>query len=372
VRILVLNAGSRTTKASLIEDGATLARTDGPALDDAAALEALLGGLGDDLRPDAVAHRLVHGGTRFTAPVVVDDDVVEALGGLVALAPLHQPPALAALRAARARFGGVPHVACFDTAFHARLPEAEWRYPVPYDWEADLGARRYGFHGLSVGWSVRRAAELLDRSVEEMCLVVAHLGGGCSVTAVANGRSARTSMGYTPLEGLMMTTRSGSVDPGLMLRLLADGRLTVDALSEALEHRSGLLGVSGVSADLREVQAAADAGDGRARLAIDMFVARGSAAIGAAAMALPRLDALVFTGGIGEHASAVRAAIVERLAVLGVAPIASEVTDRDGLLGGPGRPAVLRVEAREDLIMALESERTIDAVGRRALSDHSS
>jgi acetate kinase len=282
--------------------------------------------------------------------------VVEALERLVAMAPLHQPPAVAALRAARARFGEVPHVACFDTAFHATLPEAEWRYPVPYDWVDDLGVRRYGFHGLSVAWAVRRAAELLDRPIEGLCLVVAHLGGGCSVTAVDGGRSVRTSMGYTPLEGLMMTTRSGSIDPGLMLRLLSDGRVSVADLSDALEHRSGLLGVSGVSADLREVQAAADAGDARAALAIEMFVARASAAIGAAAVALPRLDGVVFTGGIGEHADRVRAATVTRLGVLGMRPIPADVPPGDRILTDrEDGPAVLRVEAREDLVMALET-----------------
>lgn len=357
MRILVLNAGSRTTKASRIEDGRTVARADGPVLDDAAALDVLLRDLGDGSRPDAVAHRFVHGGTRFRSPVSVDDVVVDALDDLIAMAPLHQPPALAALGAARSRFADVPHVACFDTAFHGSLPEAEWRYPVPYAWEAELGVRRFGFHGLSVAWSVRRAGELLERDAGGLCVVVAHLGGGCSVTAVEGGRSVRTSMGYTPLEGLMMTTRSGSIDPGLMLRLLANGKLSVEELSEALEHRSGLLGVSGVSADLREVRAAADSGDARAALAIDMFVARASAAIGAAATALPRLDALVFTGGIGEHSSAVRAAIAARLGVLGVQPIPADVPDHDGILGVRGAaPAVLRVEAREDLVMALETE----------------
>jgi acetate kinase len=371
MRILVLNAGSRTTKASLVADGRTLARADGPALDDAAALEGLLSGLGDDPRPDAVAHRIVHGGTRFTQPVVVDDGVVEALDGLVALAPLHQPPALRALGAARLRFDAIPHVCCFDTAFHATLAEVEWRYPVPWDWASDWGVRRFGFHGLSVAWAVRRAGEVLGRASEELGLVVAHLGGGCSVTAVQGGRSVRTSMGYTPLEGLMMTTRSGSVDPGLLLRLLAEGRLSADEASDALEHRSGLLGVSGVSADLREVQAAADSGDRRASLAIEMFVARASAAIGAAAVALSRLDAIVFTGGIGEHAGAVRAAIVDRLAVLGVAPVSADPPVGDQHLGVPGHgPAVLRVESREDLVMALEAERLVSlpaelAGGRR-------
>jgi acetate kinase len=359
MRVLVLNAGSRTTKASLVADGRTLGRADGPALDDGAALAGLLQALGDDVRPDAVAHRIVHGGTRFTRPVLVDDDTVRALEELVVLAPLHQPPALRALDAARARFGDIPHVCCFDTAFHATLPEAEWRYPVPWAWAADWGVRRFGFHGLSVSWAARRAGELLglmDRAHGDLGLVVAHLGGGCSVTAVHAGRSVRTSMGYTPLEGLMMTTRSGSIDPGLLLRLVADGRSSSEELSDALEHRSGLLGVSGVSADLREVQAAADAGDSRASMAIEMFVARASAAVAAAAAALPRLDAIVFTGGIGEHAGPVRASIVDRLAVLGVRPIPASVPDGDGALGEPGPgPAILRVEAREDLVCAEEA-----------------
>lgn len=356
MRVLVLNAGSRTTKASLIADGRTLGRADGPALEDAAAVDDLLRPLGDDLRPDVVVHRFVHGGTRFTEPVVVDDAVVDALDDLVELAPLHQPPALRALEAARTRFPDVAHVCCFDTAFHATLAEAEWRYPVPWEWASDWGVRRFGFHGLSVTWAVRRAAELLGRVPGEVALVVAHLGGGCSVTAVEAGRSVRTSMGYTPLEGLMMTTRSGSIDPGLMIRLLADGRLSIGEMSDALEHRSGLLGVSGVGADLREVEAVAAAGDERAALAIGMFVAHASAAIGAAAIALPRLDAVVFTGGIGEHAGAVRAAIVDRLGVLGVAPVPVDVPAGDLVLGRPGGgPAVLRVEAREDLVMALEA-----------------
>ncbi len=366
MRILVLNAGSRTTKASLVANGEAVARADGGVADDVAALEELLRRLGEGLRPEVVAHRVVHGGTRFTEPVIVDDAVVDALDDLVGLAPLHQPPALRVLAAARARFPDVPHVCCFDTAFHATLPEDEWRYPVPWAWASEWGVRRFGFHGLSVAWAARRAGELLGRATADLGIVVAHLGGGCSVTAVDGGRSVRTSMGYTPLEGLMMTTRSGSIDPGVMLRLLADGRLTADAMSDALEHGSGLLGVSGVSADLREVQAAADAGDARAALAISMFVARASAAIASAATALPRLDAIVFTGGIGEHATVVRAAIVDRLAVLGVAGIGGAGPDGDGELGEPGQgPVVLRVEAREDLVMALDAERIVGAARDR-------
>ena len=383
MRTLVLNAGSRTLKASLVQDGTAIARAEVDGTGDGLGpLVAMLAGegplssvgpLGDDgpLGGEgsltAVAHRIVHGGDRFTAPVVVDAGVLATLRDLVALAPLHMPPALAVLDAALQRFPDVPQVCCFDTAFHATLPESEVRYPVPEAWRTDWGIRRFGFHGLSVEWSVRRAAELLGRPVGELRMVVAHLGGGCSVTAVSGGRSVRTSMGYTPLEGLMMLTRPGSIDPGIVLRLLGDGRLTVAQLSDALEHQSGLLGVSGVSADVRQVTAAANAGDARAILALEMFASRAAAGIAAAATALTGLDALVFTGGIGEHAGALRAAIVARLGVLGVAPIEDDESGADRVLGPTDRtaveltPAVLRVTAREDLVMA---EAAASLVGR--------
>ncbi len=363
MHVLFLNAGSQTVKASLIEGDRTIGRATAESSDPTGGLGALLGRLPEGVPPDVVAHRLVHGGQRFVAPVVVDAGVVSDLEGLVALAPLHMPPALRVLRAALERFPDVPHVCCFDTAFHATLPEAEVRYPVPDTWWTDWGIRRYGFHGLSVEWSVGRAAELLGRPIGDLALVVAHLGGGCSVTAVEGGRSVRTSMGYTPLEGLMMATRSGSIDPGVVLGLLRDGRLDVDGLSHALEHRSGLLGVSGVSADLRAIEAAADGGDGAARLAIEMFVSRASAGIAAAAAALPRLDALVFTAGIGENAARVRSSIVARLAVLGIAPVAPVDRGTDAVLSvASSGPAVLRVEAREDLICARQAEALL-AVG---------
>lgn len=350
MRTLVLNAGSRTLKASIVLDGTAIARAEVDGTGDGLGpLVAQLGGQGPLA---AVVHRIVHGGDRFTAPVAVDADVLATLRDLVALAPLHMPPALVVLDAALERFKDVPQVCCFDTAFHATLPESEVRYPVPEAWRTDWGIRRFGFHGLSVAWSVRRAAELLGRPLGELRMVVAHLGGGCSVTAVSGGRSVRTSMGYTPLEGLMMTTRSGSIDPGILLRLLGDGRLTIAQLSDALEHQSGLLGVSGVSADVREVTAAAAAGDVRAVLALDMFALRAASGIGAAATALTGLDALVFTGGIGEHAGPLRAAIVAHLGVLGVAPIGDDESGDDRVLGPVDGPAVLRVAAREDLIMA--------------------
>lgn len=313
-------------------------------------------GLGGPLPPgsnvEAVAHRVVHGGTRFIEPTLIDDSVLAAIDDLAPLAPLHNPIATDTIRAARARLGRVPHVAVFDTAFHATLPEVARRYPVPAGWEA-WGVRRYGFHGLSVAWSIERAATLLERASGELGLVVAHLGNGCSVTAVLAGRSVATSMGMTPLEGLMMGTRAGSIDPGIILALLRDDRLGLDELTEALDHGSGLLGVSETSSDMRALEASAAAGDTRAQLAIEMFADRAAAGIAAAATALPRLDAVVFTGGIGENAGTVRAAIVARLGVLGIARIETMETGRDGILGTPGRgPAVLRIEAREDVVAA--------------------
>jgi acetate kinase len=259
---------------------------------------------------------------------------------------------------ARERLPSAPHVADFDTAFHASLPVVARRYPVPDDWVADHGIRRYGFHGLSVEWSVGRAASLLGRPVGELRLVVAHLGGGCSVTAVDGGRSVDTSMGLTPMEGLMMATRAGSIDPGIVFRLLRAGVASVE-VERRLDHESGLLGVGG-SADMRRLIERARDGDAHARLAIDLFVRRATAGIAAIATALPVLDAVVFTGGIGEHAAAIRSRICEGLALLGVPTVGDEDVEGDAVLGrSPLGMAVLTVHAREDLVIADRALATI-------------
>ncbi len=362
MRILVLNAGSSSLKTSLVGQpgDVTVARRElqRPAHD--GWTDALRGALADGQRIDAVGHRVVHGGARHTTPLLLSERVVGELDALRDLAPLHNGPALEGIAAARDAFPDLPQVACFDTAFHAGLPPAARTYPLPWEWTEAWGLRRFGFHGLSVAWAVERAAALLERPVEELSLVVAHLGGGCSVTAVQGGRSVDTSMGMTPLEGLMMGTRSGSVDPGLLLELLDDGRLDPDALHDGLQHRSGLLGVSGVSADLRRVEAAAAGGDERAALAVEMFVGRAAAAIAATATALPRLEALAFTGGIGEQAAEVRAAICGRLRGLGVPAVLRPPSEDDELLSLPGSPvSVLRVTAREDLVIAREVQRLL-------------
>lgn len=360
MRVLVLNAGSSSLKASVVDAGETLLRTTG-------GLGEVFEALGGEGLPvasiEAVGHRVVHGGEQFQEPALLDDAARASLGALGELAPLHNDVALETIRAARRALPGVPHVACFDTAFHSTLPESAARYPVPETWWTEWGIRRFGFHGLSVAWAVERAGELLGRPSAELEILVAHLGSGCSVTAVSQGRSIATSMGFTPLEGLMMGTRSGSVDPGVLLHLLRTGRMSVEALDDALHHDAGLLGVSGRSADVRELEAAADGGDERARLALDMFVDRAAAGIAAAAVALRRLDGVVFTGGIGENAGRIRAAIADRLSVLGIQPISPNDTGEDRVLplapgagrDGPSGPAVLRIEAREDLVIAREA-----------------
>jgi acetate kinase len=299
---------------------------------------------------DAIGHRVVHGGSRFREAVVVDDDVREQILQLAELAPLHNPAAVAGIDAARARFPSVPQVATFDTAFHATLPQSAAIYPVPWEWTKEWGLRRFGFHGLSVEYAVPRAAALLNRLPHRM--VVCHLGAGCSVTALLDGSSIDTSMGFTPLEGVMMARRSGSVDPGLLLYLMRQHGLAAVDLEAALNERSGLLGVSGVSADLREVLAAAEAGNPRAQLARNLFVHRIVRGIGGMVGVLAGLDALVFTGGVGEHSATIRAAVCGSLSYVQLSLDARANAERldDADIATPASAVrVLVISAREDL-----------------------
>ena len=375
MRILVLNPGSSSLKVSLIEmpGDATLEEASATwSAHDAASqarAEVLANAIAEVTRPagdgptiSAVGYRVVHGGLAFRAPALIDDAVVKRIDALDEIAPLHNRIAAETIRAARRLLPDIPHVACFDTAFHATLDEAAWRYPVPSDWHVRWGIRRFGFHGLSVAWAVERAAALLDRPVGDLQLVVAHLGAGSSVTAVAGGRSVDTSMGFTPLEGLMMGTRSGSIDPGILLHLLRGG-MALDDLAEALEHRSGLLGVSGRSGDVMELELAALAGDANAAIALELYARRAAAWIASVATALERVDALVFTGGIGEHAASVRKSICERLAPLDVAPPASGSVDHDAVVSAQGaRVALVRVVAREDIVIARQTAELLTTV----------
>jgi acetate kinase len=355
MRVLVVNAGSSSLKLRVVEgDDSVAGRLDLPAVGDLAPaqLEAALADLGP---VDAAGHRVVHGGPDLREPVVVDAAVRRRLEELTDLAPLHQPPALAALDALSRARPGVPAVACFDTAFHAMLPAAAATYAIPVGWRRDRGVRRYGFHGLSHAWVARRAAEMATAvGAPASRIVSCHLGAGASLAAVRDGRSVDTTMGFTPLEGLVMATRSGSVDPGAVLWLVTRGGLAPDEVLDALEHRSGLAALAGTP-DMAEVVRRAAAGDPDARLARDVYVHRLRAAVAAMVAALGGLDILAFTGGVGEHAPAVRSAAVAGLAYLGVAadPAADARAKPDADVTAPGSTArVLVIEAREDLEIA--------------------
>ncbi|MDN5869695.1 MAG: acetate/propionate family kinase [Nitrococcus sp.] len=314
MRVLVVNAGSSGLKLRLLDDANEVLRTQDFKLCEAGIdHDELAAAVGDWPRPDAVGHRIVHGGRRFTAAVRIDAEVERALRDLIDLAPLHQPKSLAAYDAVIRLLPDVPAVASFDTAFHATLPAAAATYAVPCAWRERYGVRRYGFHGLSHAYASRRAAELLGRPLEALRLVTCHLGAGASLAAVVQGRSVDTTMGFTPLEGLVMATRSGSIDPGLVLWLEEHAHMTSGEISLALEQRSGLLGLAG-TADMREIEARAAAGDAAAQLAFDVFVHRLVTGIGAMAAAAGGMDAVIFTGGIGERSPRVRQAAVKRLA----------------------------------------------------------
>jgi acetate kinase len=352
VRVLVANAGSSTLKLRVVDEAdAVVARVDLPAVDrlpPPGELAEVLAGLAPFA---AVGHRVVHGGREFREPVRLDAEVRSRLEALTPLAPLHQPRTLAALDAVTAAAPEVPGVACFDTAFHATLPPEASVYAVPEAWREDLGVRRYGFHGLSHEYAARRAVEL---GAPRARIVTCHLGAGASLCAVRDGRSVDTTMGFTPLEGLVMATRSGSVDPGAVLWLIEQHGLDPADVSEALSHRSGLLGLAGTP-NMAEVVRRSAAGDGDATLALAVYVHRLRAAIAAMVGGLGGLDALVFTGGVGENAPAIRSAAAGGLGFLDVAidPEGNAHADPDADVTGRGSAVrVLVVAAREEVTIA--------------------
>jgi acetate kinase len=364
--VLILNAGSSSLKASLLGPGDTvdsaleLQAWDGSP--DHSELTRFLTSAGP--RASVVAHRVVHGGSVFRHAVLIDDTVITAISELTDLAPLHQPRALAGIEAARRLLPGLPGVACFDTAFHAGMPDAAARYALPAGWTTRFGLRRFGFHGLSHAYAARRAAQLLGREPAELRIVSCHLGAGASLAAVLHGRSVDTTMGFTPLEGLVMATRSGSVDPGLIVWLLQHGQLGLDDLSAGLEKQSGLAGLSGLpSGDMREVLQAAESGAPAALLAIEVYLHRLRREIAAMAAAMNGLDALVFTAGIGEHSSQVRAAAAAGLEFLGVTldPDRNQTAADAIISAGNSAPATLVVTAREDIEMARQARRALAA-----------
>jgi acetate kinase len=368
VRILVVNAGSSSLKLSVLGSDDTLVMEDDVSTSAHAPVAAVLAeALGSVPPVDAVGHRVVHGGAAFRHALLLDPRREDELRQVADLAPLHNAPALAAISAVTAWRPDVAQVACFDTGFHATMPPEATTYALPETWRA-WGLRRFGFHGLSHAYATRRAAQLLGRPLETMRLVSAHLGSGASLAAVANGRSVDTTMGFTPLEGLVMATRSGTVDPGLLLWVGRHKGLSVDEVEDVLERHSGLLGLSGTSGDMRAVLAAADQDDERARLALGVYVHRLRAQIAAMVAALGGVDGLVFTGGVGEGSGRVRREACAGLAFLGVE--LGEARD-DASAGEPDRvvsragasPAVVVVHAREDLEIARQVRALLGRTG---------
>jgi acetate kinase len=338
--ILVVNAGSTSLKLHLVFDDEHVEAVE--------SLEAVRAS-----EVDAVGHRVVHGGRHLVEPSLIDDAVRASIEELQSIAPLHNAPALAGIDAARRAAPDIPHVAVFDTAFHATLPVEAATYALPRIWRKEWGIRRYGFHGLSVQWCSERAPELLGRAPEDLRLVVCHLGGGCSITAVRDRRSLDTTMGFSPLEGVPMATRSGSVDPGAVLYVQREHGLSVDELDHALNEESGLEGLSG-GRGLRALETASPE-DESARLALAVYAHRIAGAVAAMTAALGGLDVLVFTAGVGEHSARVRSDVCARLGFLGIEldpeqnerPTAdTDVAKRDS------RVRVLVIAAREELVVA--------------------
>jgi acetate kinase len=397
MNILTLNAGSSSIKFALFASGDDLALREGQISwadgkrdrarltlaargagreesvvsvpDDTAAatraIEAAVGTGHGRARVDVVGHRVVHGGTDCRESMVIDARVKEAIARWGRLAPIHNPPALRAIEAAEVCFGATPHVAVFDTSFYRDLPPKAYILPLPYEYYEQRGIRRFGFHGSSYGYCTLRASEMLGHRAQPLRLIICHLGGGCSATAVRGGAAVATTMGFTPLDGLMMGTRPGSLDPGILLMLQRECGLTPDQIWAALNSSSGLLGVSGVSSDFADIEKAAAQGNERARLAFDMFVDRVRQAIGGLAVTLGGVDALVFTDRVGES-PALRAAVCQGLEILGLEldPRLNEsrVPDADVATAG-SRARILVIHTREELMIAREAFRVLSAQG---------
>ena len=389
--VLVLNSGSSSVKFALIAAG-TGERVLAGLANEVGTPEAVLriqcpGGDASEPLPDGsrraviarildrvagpdtdligAGHRVVHGGDRFRNSVLIDNDVIAAIRSFAPLAPLQNPADLAGIEAIRAARPELPQVAVFDTAFHQTMPASAFRYAVPEEWYARYGVRRYGFHGTSHRFVSERAAVLLGRPLGELRLVTAHLGNGCSAAAIRDGVSVDTTMGLTPLEGLVMGTRSGDVDPGVFAYLADQTGHSAAELTETLNTRSGLLGLSGTSNDMRHVQEGAAGGDERARLALDVFVHRLAKAVAGLVTSLERLDALVFTGGIGENSVIVRGLVLARLGFLGLAEDpeanAGHGQSTGGRISRPGPVQALVIPTDEELMIARDTARLIAA-----------
>ena len=360
----MVNAGSSSLKVSLVdEDDHVLSEREFEAAEGRVAETELSSVIRSMDGIEAIGHRVVHGGPRYPGSVRIDGEVIRYLVSITDLAPLHLPATLASMSAVREVLPRLPAVACMDTAFHARMPAAASTYAIPAEWRERWGIRRYGFHGFSHAYASRRAAEMLGRPITELKLVTCHLGSGASLAAVRAGRSVDTTMGFTPLEGLVMATRSGTVDPGMLLYLERHAGLTEAQLTEALDRKGGLVALAGTG-DMREILARIEEGDDDAELALDVYVHRLRALIASMAAAMAGLDALVFTGGVGENAAPVRGATVSGLRFLGVEtePALNASAEGDADISAPGARVPTRVvKAREDVEVAREVRRVLSA-----------
>lgn len=374
MNILVLNAGSSSLKYELWDNAETqldrgeveVGRRGGsapaspsgaPACPDIeAAIQIALQRL-DGKSIDAAGHRVVHGGGQYHASILIDQAVETEIDNLSELAPLHNPHALQGIRAVRARLPKIPQVAVFDTAFHHTLPPRAYTYALPYEYSTFGHIRRYGFHGISHRYVSWRFAELHGKSRGDFRLITCHLGNGCSVCAIDRGRSIDTSMGFTPLEGLVMGTRSGDVDAGAILHLLTHEKLTPDAVLRALNNESGLKGISGISNDMRDILKAAGEGNERASLAIDVFCYRAKKYIGAYLASMNGADALIFTGGIGENSAETRSQICNSMDALGISlhPAANQSRSKEDRLIGSSRVEVWVVPTNEEMLIARDT-----------------
>ncbi|MPM13583.1 Acetate kinase [bioreactor metagenome] len=313
---------------------------------------------------DAVGHRVVQGGEKFTHPVLIDESVISALETFIPLAPLHNPANISGIRACQAVMPGTPMVAVFDTAFHQTIPPKAFLYALPYEYYTENQVRRYGFHGTSHYYVTRRAAAILGRPIEELKLCSCHLGNGASVTSVKGGKSIDTSMGFTPLDGLPMGTRSGAIDPSIIEYIMDTRDITIKSMNNILNKKSGVLGVSGISSDFRDLEAAAAQGNYRAELAIDLFCYKVTKRIGSAAAAMGGIDAVIFTAGVGENSSNLRAKIMQGLDFLGLKLDLEKNKQRcvEAIISTDDSPnKILCVPTNEELVIAID---TADVVSK--------
>lgn len=396
MKILVLNCGSSSIKYQLIETtlqtveakgmverigmssavliheprGKEKIRIVGEILDHSIAMEYVIavllsknhGVIKDKNEIEAVGHRVVHGGETFSGSVLITDEVLNALKENIELAPLHNPPNLKGIAAAKQHLPNVPQCGIFDTAFHANMPPHAYLYGIPYKLYKRYKIRRYGFHGTSHRFVSERAAIMLDKPYNELKIITAHLGNGGSMAAIKNGISIDTTMGFTPLEGLLMGTRSGDLDPSIVTYVMGKEGLTISEVNTMLNKHSGLVGISGESSDMREIEQAAAEGDKKAIYAFDVFTYRIKKYIGAYAAAMGGLDAVVFTGGIGENSAKVRANVCSELEFLGIIidPELNKNVKGEAVITSPDSPVkVLRIPTNEELVIALDTEQIV-------------